>query len=72
MLLGISIHGNFGGKKRQEGVGIKARRGLQSNRNKKIGRIPYAQVYPDLIMTGINENTDNFSFFAGKIPGLQL
>ena len=37
-LLGMLVHGQFVRIKRQEGVEIKARRGLQSNRNTKRGK----------------------------------
>jgi hypothetical protein len=50
-LLGISVHGHFVGMKRQEGVWIRTREWLRSNRNMKIGRIAYNQVYPDLYIT---------------------
>ncbi len=36
----------------EQAVGIKAWEGLQSICNKKIRRIPYSQVYPDLIVAG--------------------
>jgi hypothetical protein len=33
----------------------------------KIGKIPYSQVYPNLIITDIKENTGNITgFFSGK------
>ena len=37
--LGISVHGDFEVIFPQEGVGIKVRKGLQSNRNTKIRRV---------------------------------
>ncbi len=35
----------------QEGVGIKARGGLEWNRHTKLGRIAYLRVHPDLYIT---------------------
>ncbi len=35
----------------QEGVGIKAREGLQLNYDTKIRRVPYSQVFPNLDIT---------------------
>jgi hypothetical protein len=51
---------------RHEEIGIRTRRGLQSNRNTKIGKIPYSQVYPNFIITDIKENTGNIAVFPGK------
>jgi hypothetical protein len=42
--------------KRQEGVGIKIRGWLRSNRSMKISRIEYYQVYPDLYITDCKGN----------------
>jgi hypothetical protein len=50
-LLVISVHGDFEDIFWHEGVGIKARKGLQSNRNTKIRRIIYSQVHPNLNIT---------------------
>ena len=45
------MHGDFGGMKSQEGVGIKARGWLQYNRNTKIGRMACSQVVVNLNIT---------------------
>ncbi len=42
---------HFGCIDEQEGVGLKARGGLERNRNRKIGRIAYCKVHPDLNIT---------------------
>ncbi len=47
----ISVHGDFEDHFLVEGVGFKARGGLQSTRNTKICRLLHAQVYPELIIT---------------------
>ena len=49
--LGISVHGDFEVIFSQEGVGIKAREGLQSTHDTKIRRVPYSQVFPNLDIT---------------------
>jgi hypothetical protein len=54
-LLGISVQGHFVDIKRREGVGIRARGGLQSICNTKIHKILYSQVYPDLNVMDIQE-----------------
>ena len=64
----ISEHGHFVGMDRHEGVGIKARGGLESNRNTKIRRIAYCQVYSDLNITENYRKYQKLSHFAGKIP----
>ncbi len=50
-LLVISVHGDFEDIFWQEGVGIEARKGLQSNRNTKTRRIIYPQLHPNLDIT---------------------
>ncbi len=50
-LLVIWVPDHFGCIDKQEGVGIKARGGLECYRNKKIGRIAYCKVHPDLNIT---------------------
>ncbi len=45
------MHGDFGGIKSPEGVGIKARGCLQKNRNTEIGRIACSQVFVNLNIT---------------------
>ena len=52
--LGISVYGDFEVIFLQEGVGIKAREGLQSNRNTKRGSKAYCLVYLDLNITAYN------------------
>ncbi len=47
-LLVISVHGDFEDIFLVEGVGVKAREGLQSTRNTKICRLRHSQVYPKL------------------------
>ena len=47
------MHGDFGGMKSQEGVGIKAREWLQLNCNTKIGRIACCQVFVNLNILGM-------------------
>ncbi len=47
----ISVHGDFEDHFLVEGVGVKAREGLQSTRNTKICRLLHAQVYPELVIT---------------------
>jgi hypothetical protein len=51
------VHGDFEEMFLEEGVGMKALEGFQSICNKKIRRIQYSQVYPDLIVTDIKGNT---------------
>jgi hypothetical protein len=55
--LGMLVHGDFEKMFLEQEVGIKAWEGLQSICNNKIRRIPYSQVYPDLIVTDIKEKT---------------
>jgi hypothetical protein len=63
--LGISVYGDFEVIFLQEGVGIKAREGLQSNRNTKIRREPYSHVSPNLYITDFTGYTDYFLKFTG-------
>ena len=53
---GDSVHGQFVRMNRREGIEIKARQGLQSNHNTKIGKIASFQVYPDLYITNYKGN----------------
>ncbi len=64
--LGISVHGHFVGIKRHEGVGIKARGGLQSIRNTQIRTIPYFEVSPDIFITDMKKTTGIFEFLLVK------
>ncbi len=57
------MHGHFVRIKLPEGVGIKARECMQSNRNTKLRRIPCSQVYPELIIMDRIEDSGNFRFF---------
>ena len=78
--LGISVHGDFEVIFSQEGVGIKAREGLQSNHDTKIRRVPYsqAQVFPNLDINdftgnnGYSENLPVFDIFDGEFGGVQI
>jgi len=56
------VHGDFGGMKSQEGVGIKAREWLQQNCNTKIGRVACSQVFVNLNITDNKGITGNFLF----------
>ncbi len=66
-LLGISVRGHFVDIKRQEGVRIKAKGGLQSIGSTKMRKILYSQYYPDINTTDIKD-IPIFFFFAGEIP----
>ncbi len=56
----------FVGTKRHEGVRIKAWGGLQSTHKIQIRKKRYFQVYMDIFLTDIKENTDSFQFLLVK------
>ncbi len=56
ILAGKSVQGLFVDLKKHEGVGMKARRWLQSNRNTKIGRIGCSQVFANVNITDYKGN----------------
>ena len=72
------MHSDFEDIFWQEGVGIEAREGLQSNHDTKIRRVPYSQVFPNLGITGFtgyngySENLPVFDIFDGEIWGVQI
>jgi hypothetical protein len=61
------VQGHFVDIKRQEAVGIKAQGGLQSICNTVIRKMLYSQIYREVIITDIKENTGIF-IFGGEIP----
>ena len=66
-LLVISVHGDFEDIFLVEGVGVKAREGLQSTRNTKICRLQHSQVYPELIITDFT----GYNGFLCKFTGFR-
>jgi hypothetical protein len=59
----IWVPDHFGCIDDQEGVGIKARGGLEWNRYTNVGRIAYLRVLPDLNITDTkNKKPVNFVF----------
>ena len=74
----ISVHGDFEVIFSQEGVGIKAREGLQLNHDTKIRRVPYSQVFPNLDITdftgynGFFENLPVIVIFDDEFGGVQI
>ena len=77
-LLGISVHGHFEVIFSQEGVGIKAREGLQWNHDTKIRRVPYSQFLPNPVITdftgynGFFEHLPVIVIFDDEFGGVEI